>query len=329
MKDSAGTETNGGIQGDAKVGNGLYVIGMHRSGTSAVTGLIIPLGIPGPPAEDRLSAGKWNERGNNESLSLNRFNEDLLRQAGGSWSAPPALPRLWESNPIWNDRRAEAGTLVTKVFGKRSFVWKDPRNSILLPFWRTVTAPPRAAVFVYRRPFEVAASIEARNGFVLTHSLALWERYVRSAAANLDGTRRFLSALTGCLMNRGHGARSLEFLRVVGLEVDDGLNQYFDQSLDATLRHHTTFDQPSSGIYESQRRVLDVLDGLGGSHFPWSAPDLGDEPEWVEDVFTMWRRYIAERRNHRRSSSPIARASDVVRRAGRQLRGGDPAGSRP
>lgn len=276
-----------------------------------------------------MPASDWNEKGNKESVSLNRFNEDLLRRAGGFWPAPPVISEPRTQLP-WNDRRAEARTLVTRVFGDQPFVWKDPRNCILLPFWQAVTAPPLAALFVYRDPFEVAASLKARNGLVITHGLALWERYVRSAAANLDGVPTLVLDFDRVL-EEPEALRSelIEFLRTVGLDVDDNVAHSSDPSVDGRLRHHTKPRQPSSGIYQTQRHVVDVLDQSRGSHFPWSAPDLGDEPEWVEDVFTIWRRYKVERQQHRPSSSPVVRASNFIRRAGRQFSGGDSTAERP
>ena len=80
-------------------------------------------------------------------------------------------------------------------------VWKDPRNCITLPFWRTVIDPPLAAVFVCRDPQEVARSLVARDGVTLTYGLALWDRYVRSASTNLAGLPTFVADYARILQN--------------------------------------------------------------------------------------------------------------------------------
>src|ERR1700690_2256734 len=76
----------------------IYVVGMHRSGTSAATGLLCHLGIGEPKEEQRLRATKNNERGFWEAKSLNLFDERLLTHLGGRWCAPPALEPGWEKD---------------------------------------------------------------------------------------------------------------------------------------------------------------------------------------------------------------------------------------
>jgi hypothetical protein len=130
----------------------LYVIGMHRSGTSALTGLLSELGLHGPVDEDLIPTSQWNEMGNRESATLTHFNNRLLRSLGGSWAAPPVLTEGWAGDAGLEDARMEARPLVATAFSDHPFVWKDPRNCLLLPFWRTVISPPNAALFVYRDP---------------------------------------------------------------------------------------------------------------------------------------------------------------------------------
>jgi hypothetical protein len=295
----------------------LHVIGMHRSGTSAVTGFITQLGLRGPAEEDVFPAGRWNAQGNKESASLTGFNEDILVSLGGGWSAPTVLEPHWEKGPAMVDRRAQASALLTQAFGSQPFVWKDPRNCLLLPFWQAIT-PPDAAVFVYRNPLEVAGSIRARNHFPLTHGLALWERYVRAAAANLEGIPTLVTGFDRVLGDTEAWCRELvDFLTTTGLPVDSGSLEAAVHSLDSGLRHQRPTPLPDDGIHASQRDVLSVLDGLQGTHLPWSAPDLGDEPDWVEDVLAMRRQYLTLRQQHQPSMSPLARAGRRLQRATR------------
>ncbi len=322
---SAGSSPTIGAGHPTGAGRGLYVIGMHRSGTSAVTGLISRFGIHGPPDNDLFPTKEWNEQGNHESATLTRFNEALLQQVGGDWSAPPVLAPNWESDSSVARRREEASALIERVFGREPFVWKDPRNCLLLPFWRSATAPPCAAVFVYRDPLEVASSIRARAGFSTTLSVALWERYVRGAAANLDGLPTLVVGFDRVLEQPEKWQEELvEFLTGAGLEVQRQPTASPDGTLDRALRHHQTSPSlhSNSGLQDSQRQLLDVLDRMQGPHHRWSAPDLGDEPGWVEDVLTLRREYVMERLKHRPSTSPVARAGHLVRRLARRLGGG-------
>ncbi|MGB7053107.1 MAG: hypothetical protein WBG41_16200 [Acidimicrobiales bacterium] len=322
---SAGSSPINGAKHPDGAGQGLYVIGMHRSGTSAVTGIVSRFGIHGPPDEDLFPTKEWNEQGNHESATLTRFNEALLSLVGGDWSAPPVLAPNWESDPAVAGRREKAGVLIERVFGRERFVWKDPRNCLLLPFWRSATAPPRAAIFVYRDPLEVANSITARAGFSTTLGVALWERYVRGAVANLDGVPTLVVGFDRVLEQPDEWQEELvEFLTVAGLDVEREPAASTDRTLDRKLRHHQTSPSldPKARLHDSQRQLLDVLDRMQGPHHQWSAPELGDEPGWVEDVLTLRREYVVERRKHRPSTSPMARTGHLIRRVGRRLGGG-------
>src|SRR5215472_17292368 len=83
---------------------GAIELGSHRSGTSAVTGMIDALGLPACRDDDRYELRRWSGRGLFESKSLSVFDEDLLTRLGGAWWAPPLPPSGWA-------RRAEFQTL--------------------------------------------------------------------------------------------------------------------------------------------------------------------------------------------------------------------------
>ena len=69
----------------------LAVLGMHRSGTSAVTGALGALGFNLPAPSDQLDPHESNPD-HFESLSIMRVNDALLKVFGGGWDSPPELP---------------------------------------------------------------------------------------------------------------------------------------------------------------------------------------------------------------------------------------------
>jgi hypothetical protein len=170
---------------------GVLVLGMHRSGTSALTRVLNLLGLDAG-REVLIGASESNPTGHWEVEQLTSFNDRLLDEVGGRWSAPPLLePDALEAlaGGAWG---AEAGELHAEAFGgTASWVWKDPRLCLLLPFWRTVLrhgdGPPAHEVVALRDPHEIARSLAARDGMAVGFGLALWERYSRSLLAALDG----------------------------------------------------------------------------------------------------------------------------------------------
>jgi hypothetical protein len=270
--------------GDACV----YVVGMHRSGTSATSGMLSHLGLGPPKFDDLLKETRGNVRGNWESTSLNHFDERLLNHLGGNWLAPPALPPGWQNDPALDPLKAEAFGLFAAAFGPRPIVWKDPRVSIVLPFWRTVVRPPAAAIFVYRDPSEVAASLHARDQLRLSHALALWERYLRSAAVNLEGIPTFVLSFESLLESPEKWCDEIvTFLADVSIEVDRALIPDATGWLDQELRHERAPDSEPA-LPESVRDLLRDLNSLEGPHHHWTPPDLGPEPVWVDDVLSIW-----------------------------------------
>jgi len=241
-----------------------------------------------PHDEDLVPAEDSNERGHFESKSVVRLNNRLLRRYGGTWSTPPLFPEGWEADPALDDLRAEASSALRGAFGPRPIVFKDPRTCMTLPFWRTVVPLPAAAVLVVRDPVEVAQSLHARSGLRIVHGLAMWERHVRAAAANLEGLDVLSTGFERALSDAGSWCGELvDFLAEVGVKADPRRCPAAIDFLDAGMRHQRPAGSISSGPPKSAQDVYETLVGLAGVHRPWRAPELGTEPEWVADVLGL------------------------------------------
>jgi hypothetical protein len=157
------------------------ITGMHRSGTSVVARVVNLLGVYLGQEGEHIPASRNNPRGFWESKPIKDFNAQLLKQLGGSWHSPPILPDGWQQAGELDPLRKKAAALLNRVLGHVDVGgWKDPRTSLVLPFWRTVT-PVEHTVLTLRHPQEVAASLVARNGFGPERSAQLWLRYVVAA----------------------------------------------------------------------------------------------------------------------------------------------------
>jgi hypothetical protein len=165
----------------------ILVVGMHRSGTSAVAGAVAALGLDLPWSGDLLT-GREDNLVHNESESLAVFNEALLQMLGGPWSDPPTLEPGWSDDPRLARAVTHGMDTAAKAFPTDGpVVWKDPRLCLLLPFWRPLIPRLKGAVFVWRSPLAVARSLHARDGITLERGLRLWDRYNGDAIAGLTG----------------------------------------------------------------------------------------------------------------------------------------------
>lgn len=162
----------------------LCITGMHRSGTSAVARLLNLMGVDLGPESELMEPSEANPRGYWEAEPISELNERILEHLNGRWHRLPVFREGWQHDRDLNPFRRRARDLIAELFdGSEIAGWKDPRNSVLLPFWRTVTRID-STVLVVRDPGEVIASLNRRDGMDPRHAATLWTRYTLSAAVH-------------------------------------------------------------------------------------------------------------------------------------------------
>jgi hypothetical protein len=171
---------------------GVLVLGMHRSGTSALAGALEAMDFDVGPENDVMPADDGNPEGYFELLSVVRANDDLLAQFGGRWDSPPDFESGWTNDDAAVAFVDAAREHVSQLFENDHYLLKDPRISLLLPLWRRITDDHDCAVVVVRDPLEVAASLAKRNGLPTLTGLALWAAYNRATLRDLKGARVFI-----------------------------------------------------------------------------------------------------------------------------------------
>lgn len=160
---------------------GLLVLGMHRSGTSAVAGLLHALGLDPGPVTTLIAADEFNQDGYWEQRPVVQLNDDLLRARRGFASAPPRRER----SPVPASASERISALVSRF--ERPWFVKDPRICLLMDAWQHAVGTGGFPVVVTRDPRQVAASLGHRNGYGPEMSVALWERYTHDLLAALSG----------------------------------------------------------------------------------------------------------------------------------------------
>lgn len=154
----------------------ILVLGMHRSGTSCLAGML----AAGGAARAGPVIRNWdNARGHHEMLALVRLNEAVLAHSGGHWLSAPARVRWTAEHAAARDQ-----LLRSQVEGRPPLL-KDPRTLLVLPFWRASSVPYRA-IGIVRHPVAVARSLESWREMPLADGVALWSAHNRALAEDRD-----------------------------------------------------------------------------------------------------------------------------------------------
>jgi hypothetical protein len=169
----------------------VVVLGMHRSGTSAMAGA---LNIVGVDLGRRLYLAQKgvNEKGFWEHADVAEVHDSILRVIGSYWDDFLSFPEQWKQSPSLQRYTSTLKRLVDRDFSA-SRLWgiKDPRMCRLLPVWLPIFAECQVKpvfVLIARHPAEVCGSLHARDGVSMQKGLLLWLTYNLEAEL---GSRRF------------------------------------------------------------------------------------------------------------------------------------------
>lgn len=162
----------------------VLVLGMHRSGTSALTRVLSFLGVTLP--SNIMGASPSNEAGHWESRPLVDLHNAMLREAGSSWDD---WRKLDLAAQLPSGRlacyKAEIRRLIEEEYGEAQLlVLKDPRICRFVPLYREVLCEMGISIrpiLAFRDPRAVSASLQARNHIDAARAQAIWLRHVLDA----------------------------------------------------------------------------------------------------------------------------------------------------
>ena len=178
---------SGSARGKRRVtqpGTGLVVLGMHRSGTSAITGLLHLCGAWVGEQHELTDANIENPHGFWERRDLRRICDTLLHSAGADWWKVASFDSEAIPHAVLAEQREAFARVVSNLNRHGPWVIKEPRLCLLVSLLRDYIRNP-VCVHIFRDPLEVARSLQRRNGFGIAGGIALWETYNRWA---LDGS---------------------------------------------------------------------------------------------------------------------------------------------
>ena len=152
------------------------VLGMHRSGTSALSGMLAQAGLNAPC--DALGATDNNKRGYWESESLVTLSDQFLLSENSHWSQLHEWSATWCAAPqvqSWAEAYLQQMSCVFDC--TQHVLLKDPRLCILFESLGSYLMHPLIRIdflLMIRSPVEVVASLVKAEGVDIKTALDLW-----------------------------------------------------------------------------------------------------------------------------------------------------------
>ncbi|MGH8475152.1 MAG: sulfotransferase family protein, partial [Methylococcales bacterium] len=172
----------------------IVVLGMHRSGTSAITRGLTALGVD--LGENLISPEPDNPDGFWEDRDIAGLNMEFLKQLGHDLyhsSLIPIRESLLDSERIAVFKFQAIELLRKKTAAYPIFGIKDPRTARLLSFWQEIYVHlglDVRYVIAVRNPLSVARSMRARNKFEPEKSYYLWLEHLVPAVLKTSSAQR-------------------------------------------------------------------------------------------------------------------------------------------
>ena len=184
----------------------LFVLGMHRSGTSAITGALRHSGVWVGEETELTDANVENPLGFWERRDIRDLCDQMLHSAGADWwkvasFEPKAIPRT-----ALAEQRRKFEKIVSELDKYQAWVIKEPRLCLLLPILRHYVKN-LVCIHIHRNPLEVARSLQTRNGF----SIFRWARPLGSIQSPcLEGIRGSATHFSYIRINHAASGRNTE-----------------------------------------------------------------------------------------------------------------------
>jgi hypothetical protein len=170
----------------------VLVVGMHRSGTSAMARVVSLAGASLP--SHLMEGGLSNVDGHWEPQDVADLNEQVLADLDSEWNDTFG-PRQFRSRKLPTGKYLKrAREVIRENYGDSDFiVLKEPRVSILIDFWRKALQQEEFEVcfiIMVRHPAEVAKSLWDRDKQVYNKSIILWATYMLASELTTRNSKR-------------------------------------------------------------------------------------------------------------------------------------------
>ncbi|MHC1727996.1 MAG: hypothetical protein AB9866_18670 [Syntrophobacteraceae bacterium] len=238
------------------------VLGMHRTGTSALARSLPALGID--LGDELISPYIDNPKGFFEDSRVLTLNRQLLERIGRDWDSIG----LFDEEELLSGRHEDIFTEAVRLVENRTTrfgIWgfKEPRTTHLIPFWKKVFESlglPVAYLISIRNPINVARSLKERNNLSHYWSLIMWLQHYYSAFRFTEGEWRLVVDYDLLVSDAGSQLRRISaFLGPeAGDDRQEAIREFCEDFLEDDLRHHRVPRQELNQLVRSVPYLTDL-----------------------------------------------------------------------
>lgn len=217
----------------------IIVLGMHRSGTSALTRGLSTLGVA--LGDSLHPAGVDNPTGFWEDSDVIAINDRLLAHLGSAYDRVGLVEASIIDDECIEALSLEAkNLLITKTRESMTWGMKDPRLPRLLPFWQRLFRELNVEVgyvIALRNPLNVADSLAHRNNFPPLKSYLLWLEHMLQAVAYTKDSKRLVVSYDELMSHPRQQLLRISDALELPEPVESEVTTYINEFLDENLRH--------------------------------------------------------------------------------------------
>ena len=272
------------------------VLGMHRSGTSALAKLLHNLGLA---SGDRLlPANEHNADGHFEDIDVLAIDEAVLQSLGTVWHLPLNPTRLTQAldrGDLAEELNQAAALIKDRVARYPNWFVKEPRLSLLMPFWQRVFAQEGISaryIWMVRHAAQVDASLQARDQLGSMHNTQTWLSYQMAILAAIQGQPTYVLDYQTMLGDQSGWLSSFgQFLGVTHSQ--DQLRDILESSVSRSLHRQRTLtsseNTPAQKLYSELNQIqpvaltTEVSADLSGRWLP-KAAELTGLWDWASEL---------------------------------------------
>ena len=248
---------------------------MHRSGTSALAGILKLCGAAAPKTLMTAIVGE-NEAGFWESSKVADINDELLKERCSSWDDGAELGEHFKDE-YWVERLSDV--IASEFENQNNIVLKDPRVCRLVPIWTKALKSLGYGIHYIlqvRHPAEVAKSLAARNGFTLGKSLWLWLQHFLASERSTRGKDRTLVHYDQLLSN---------WQEALKVPLEAAALSHISEEVADEVRHFLSVDIKHQ-YYEG--KIDEDADPKGWVNRAYSIIESGDIEGASEELDRIW-----------------------------------------